>query len=84
MRVIKASPEMKELASQVPIFIEDLRPVAEQPYVWAAPWSSGPEEKALLDYFDINVVRRQMIYWKVINSASSSRESHSKLNEMGC
>jgi len=60
MRVIKASPEMKELASQVPIFIEDLRPVAEQPYVWAAPWSSGPEEKALLDYFDINVVRRQI------------------------
>lgn len=59
MYVIKASPEMKELASQVPIFIEDLRPVVEQPYVWAVSMSSGPEERALLDYFEINVVRRQ-------------------------
>jgi hypothetical protein len=57
MYVLEASPEIKELARKVPIFIEDLRPVQEQPHIWSAPTFSSPEEKVLLDYYDTNVVR---------------------------
>lgn len=55
MYIIKASPEIRELAAEVPIPIDELRPVAER-QIWIAPSPPSLQETALLNYYDKELV----------------------------
>jgi hypothetical protein len=55
MYILEASPECRQLAEKVPIPIAWTKPEENKP-IWAALSSPSPQETALLEYYEKELV----------------------------